>query len=213
MNLSTLPHTCVCNSVSLCLSNRWQTRPVSSVWQRASSPSCRQISPQLSAPSTGQYEATNITKLLFLIFGKRHFSQSHCVSCRTSEKLQTAGQRSSTADHCDRCLLCMCVLDTVVGECCMEQTSLLMLQEVLETFNNWCPRLDHSFCCCFVFCFCLFVFTPHSPMSNELEQINAFLMPHSWVCPPPHCSFRECFSLPSHTDLRAALSDSRSCQY
>lgn len=31
---------------------------------------------------------------------------------RTSEKLQTAGQSSSTADPCDRCLLCMCALDT-----------------------------------------------------------------------------------------------------
>ncbi|XP_049926665.1 cytoplasmic tRNA 2-thiolation protein 2 isoform X2 [Epinephelus moara] len=30
---------------------------------------------------------------------------------RTSEKLQTAC-KSSTADHCDRCLLCMCTLDT-----------------------------------------------------------------------------------------------------
>ncbi|KAM8859952.1 cytoplasmic tRNA 2-thiolation protein 2 isoform 2-T2 [Spinachia spinachia] len=31
---------------------------------------------------------------------------------RTSEKLQTACRSSSTADLCDRCLLCMCALDT-----------------------------------------------------------------------------------------------------
>lgn len=33
---------------------------------------------------------------------------------RTSEKLQTACKSSSTADHSDRCLLCMCALDTAV---------------------------------------------------------------------------------------------------
>lgn len=43
------------------------------------------------------------------------------VSCRTSEKLQTACKSSSMADHSNRCLLCICALDTAVGECCMEQ--------------------------------------------------------------------------------------------
>uniref|UniRef100_A0AAQ5Z206 Cytoplasmic tRNA 2-thiolation protein 2 n=1 Tax=Amphiprion ocellaris TaxID=80972 RepID=A0AAQ5Z206_AMPOC len=35
---------------------------------------------------------------------------------RTSEKLQTVCRSSSTDDHSDRCLLCLCVLDTAVGE-------------------------------------------------------------------------------------------------
>uniref|UniRef100_A0AAQ5XZY2 Cytoplasmic tRNA 2-thiolation protein 2 n=1 Tax=Amphiprion ocellaris TaxID=80972 RepID=A0AAQ5XZY2_AMPOC len=39
---------------------------------------------------------------------------------RTSEKLQTVCRSSSTDDHSDRCLLCLCVLDTAVGECVLE---------------------------------------------------------------------------------------------
>lgn len=57
-----------------------------------------------------------------------------CVSCRTGEKLQTACRSSSTADHCDRCLLCMCALDTAVGE--------FRLSCVTRTFRN--PKLDHN---------------------------------------------------------------------
>uniref|UniRef100_A0AAX7URZ2 Cytoplasmic tRNA 2-thiolation protein 2 n=1 Tax=Astatotilapia calliptera TaxID=8154 RepID=A0AAX7URZ2_ASTCA len=34
----------------------------------------------------------------------------------TSEKLQTACRKRSGADGCDRCLLCLCSLDTAVGE-------------------------------------------------------------------------------------------------
>lgn len=43
--------------------------------------------------------------------------QTCFFSCRTSEKLQTACKSSSTADHCDRCLFCLCALDTAVGKC------------------------------------------------------------------------------------------------
>ncbi|XP_047459543.1 cytoplasmic tRNA 2-thiolation protein 2 isoform X2 [Mugil cephalus] len=48
---------------------------------------------------------------------------------RTSEKLQSAGRSSSTADQMfDRCLLCMCTLDTAVGEASAFQSTLISEQ-------------------------------------------------------------------------------------
>ncbi|XP_075941650.1 cytoplasmic tRNA 2-thiolation protein 2 isoform X1 [Anarhichas minor] len=46
---------------------------------------------------------------------------------RTSEKLQTC-KSSSTADHCDRCLLCMCALDTAVENASAFQATLISEQ-------------------------------------------------------------------------------------
>ncbi|XP_071337747.1 cytoplasmic tRNA 2-thiolation protein 2 [Trachinotus anak] len=43
---------------------------------------------------------------------------------RTSEKLQTACRSSSTAEQCDRCLLCMCALDTAVENASAFQATL-----------------------------------------------------------------------------------------
>ncbi|XP_039995342.1 cytoplasmic tRNA 2-thiolation protein 2 isoform X2 [Xiphias gladius] len=43
---------------------------------------------------------------------------------RTSEKLQTACRSSSTADHPDRCLLCMCALDTAAENASAFQATL-----------------------------------------------------------------------------------------
>ncbi|XP_056250763.1 cytoplasmic tRNA 2-thiolation protein 2 [Seriola aureovittata] len=43
---------------------------------------------------------------------------------RTSEKLQTACRKSSTADQADRCLLCMCALDTAVENASAFQATL-----------------------------------------------------------------------------------------
>lgn len=43
---------------------------------------------------------------------------------RTSEKLQTAGKGSSTGHQWDRCLLCMCSLDTAVGKFAAEPPSI-----------------------------------------------------------------------------------------
>lgn len=63
------------------------------------------------------------------------------VSCRTGEKLQTACPSSSTADHCDRCLLCMCVLDTAVGECRVEKSRLLHATRMFR-IPNW--TIAHS---------------------------------------------------------------------
>ncbi|KAM6916260.1 cytoplasmic tRNA 2-thiolation protein 2 [Xenentodon cancila] len=47
---------------------------------------------------------------------------------RTSEKLQVACSSSSTADHQGRCLLCMCMLDTVVEEASALQARLISEQ-------------------------------------------------------------------------------------
>ncbi|XP_070833596.1 cytoplasmic tRNA 2-thiolation protein 2 [Chaetodon trifascialis] len=47
---------------------------------------------------------------------------------RTSEKLQTACKSSSTADHCDRCLLCMCALDKTVENASAFQATLISEQ-------------------------------------------------------------------------------------
>lgn len=47
---------------------------------------------------------------------------------RTSEKLQTACRSSSTDDHSDRCLLCLCVLDTAVEKASAFQATLISEQ-------------------------------------------------------------------------------------
>lgn len=47
---------------------------------------------------------------------------------RTSEKLQTASRSSSTADHSDRCLLCVCALDTAVEKASAFQATLISEQ-------------------------------------------------------------------------------------
>ncbi|XP_054652324.1 cytoplasmic tRNA 2-thiolation protein 2 isoform X2 [Dunckerocampus dactyliophorus] len=44
---------------------------------------------------------------------------------RTSEKLQTACKNSSSEDHCDKCLLCMCSLDTSVEMASAFQATLM----------------------------------------------------------------------------------------
>ncbi|KAM9364589.1 cytoplasmic tRNA 2-thiolation protein 2 isoform 1-T1 [Pholidichthys leucotaenia] len=47
---------------------------------------------------------------------------------RTSEKLQTACRSSSAAEPCDRCLLCMCALDTAVERASAFQATLISEQ-------------------------------------------------------------------------------------
>lgn len=49
-------------------------------------------------------------------FSLRSFKPA-CVLCRTSEKLQTAGRSSISTNLYDRCLFCMCTMDTAVGKC------------------------------------------------------------------------------------------------
>ncbi|XP_070697004.1 cytoplasmic tRNA 2-thiolation protein 2 isoform X2 [Pempheris klunzingeri] len=58
---------------------------------------------------------------------------------RTSEKLQTACQSSSSADHCDRCLLCMCVLDTAV-ENASAFTATLISEQLSQTKSPGATR-------------------------------------------------------------------------
>lgn len=65
---------------------------------------------------------TFITKL------QADFSSTVSTIYRTSEKLQTACRSSSGAEDTERCLLCMCSLDTVVDEASALQATLISEQ-------------------------------------------------------------------------------------
>ncbi|KAK2848608.1 hypothetical protein Q5P01_008442 [Channa striata] len=55
---------------------------------------------------------------------------------RTSEKLHTACERSSTVDHRDTCLLCMCALDTAVENASAFQATLISEQLSQNTSSS-----------------------------------------------------------------------------
>uniref|UniRef100_A0AAQ6IDB6 Cytoplasmic tRNA 2-thiolation protein 2 n=1 Tax=Anabas testudineus TaxID=64144 RepID=A0AAQ6IDB6_ANATE len=73
--------------------------------------------PSLDTKTADKASVQRLTES-FVIKLQADFPSTVSTIYRTGEKLQTARLSSSTADHCDRCLLCMCALDTAVGECC-----------------------------------------------------------------------------------------------
>ncbi|KAM3606491.1 uncharacterized protein V6R79_017335 [Siganus canaliculatus] len=69
--------------------------------------------PSLDTKATDKASIQHLTES-FVIKLQANFPSTVSTIYRTSEKLQTACKSSSSADHCDRCLLCMCALDTTV---------------------------------------------------------------------------------------------------
>uniref|UniRef100_A0A7N9AU61 Cytoplasmic tRNA 2-thiolation protein 2 n=1 Tax=Mastacembelus armatus TaxID=205130 RepID=A0A7N9AU61_9TELE len=78
--------------------------------------------PGLDTKTTNKASIQHLTES-FVTKLQTDFPSTVSTIYRTSEKLQTACRSSSTADCCDRCLLCMCSLDTAPGECVMESTA------------------------------------------------------------------------------------------
>ncbi|XP_041644833.1 cytoplasmic tRNA 2-thiolation protein 2 [Cheilinus undulatus] len=76
--------------------------------------------PSVFVPSleTKTPEKASIQRLTegFITKLQADFPSTVSIIYRTGEKLQTACKSSSTTDHCDRCLLCMCALDTAVDD-------------------------------------------------------------------------------------------------
>ncbi|XP_061819663.1 cytoplasmic tRNA 2-thiolation protein 2 isoform X1 [Nerophis lumbriciformis] len=69
---------------------------------------------------------------------------------RTSEKLQTACKNSSSVDHCERCLLCMCSLDTAFEAASAFQATILsdhLSQNKSVGANSCFPRQNPGSCC------------------------------------------------------------------
>ncbi|XP_008293406.1 cytoplasmic tRNA 2-thiolation protein 2 isoform X2 [Stegastes partitus] len=62
---------------------------------------------------------------------------------RTSEKLQTACRSSSSADHSDRCLLCVCTLDTAVEKASAFQATLIS-EQLSQTKSLGCRNPGQS---------------------------------------------------------------------
>ncbi|XP_070772191.1 cytoplasmic tRNA 2-thiolation protein 2 [Enoplosus armatus] len=69
--------------------------------------------PSLDTKTTDKASIQRLTES-FVTKLQADFPSTVSTIYRTSEKLQTACKSSTTADHCDRCLLCMCALDTAV---------------------------------------------------------------------------------------------------
>ncbi|XP_042358638.1 cytoplasmic tRNA 2-thiolation protein 2 [Plectropomus leopardus] len=70
------------------------------------------FTPSLDTKTTEKASIQRLTES-FVTKLQADFPSTVSTIYRTSEKLQTAC-KSSTAEHCDRCLLCMCNLDTAV---------------------------------------------------------------------------------------------------
>ncbi|XP_059215040.1 cytoplasmic tRNA 2-thiolation protein 2 [Centropristis striata] len=69
--------------------------------------------PSLDSKTTEKSSIQHLTES-FVTKLQADFPSTVSTIYRTSEKLQTACKSSSTADPCDRCLLCMCTLDIAV---------------------------------------------------------------------------------------------------
>ncbi|XP_026212663.1 cytoplasmic tRNA 2-thiolation protein 2 [Anabas testudineus] len=83
--------------------------------------------PSLDTKTADKASVQRLTES-FVIKLQADFPSTVSTIYRTGEKLQTARLSSSTADHCDRCLLCMCALDTAVEEASALQATLISEQ-------------------------------------------------------------------------------------
>ncbi|XP_068583878.1 cytoplasmic tRNA 2-thiolation protein 2 [Cebidichthys violaceus] len=82
--------------------------------------------PSLDTKTTDKSSIQRLTES-FVTRLQADFPSTVSTIYRTSEKLQTC-KSSSTADHCDRCLLCMCALDTAVENASAFQATLISEQ-------------------------------------------------------------------------------------
>ncbi|KAM9345047.1 cytoplasmic tRNA 2-thiolation protein 2 [Symphorus nematophorus] len=83
--------------------------------------------PSLDTKTTEKASIQRLTES-FVTKLQADFPSTVSTIYRTSEKLQTACKSSSTADHCDRCLLCMCALDTTVEDASAFKATLISEQ-------------------------------------------------------------------------------------
>uniref|UniRef100_A0A4W6DTE2 Cytoplasmic tRNA 2-thiolation protein 2 n=1 Tax=Lates calcarifer TaxID=8187 RepID=A0A4W6DTE2_LATCA len=79
--------------------------------------------PSLDTKTTDKASIQRLTES-FVTKLQADFPSTVSTIYRTSEKLQTACRSSCTADHPDRCLLCMCALDTAVENASAFQATL-----------------------------------------------------------------------------------------
>ncbi|XP_030297737.1 cytoplasmic tRNA 2-thiolation protein 2 [Sparus aurata] len=83
--------------------------------------------PNLDTKKTDKASIQHLTET-FVTKLQTDFPSTVSTIYRTSEKLQTACKSSSTADHSDRCLLCMCALDTAVEDASAFKATLISEQ-------------------------------------------------------------------------------------
>ncbi|XP_040906523.1 cytoplasmic tRNA 2-thiolation protein 2 [Toxotes jaculatrix] len=81
------------------------------------------VIPTLDTKTTDKASIQRLTES-FVTKLQADFPSTVSTIYRTSEKLQTACKSSSTAEHSDRCLLCMCALDTAVENASAFQATL-----------------------------------------------------------------------------------------
>ncbi|GLD65193.1 cytoplasmic tRNA 2-thiolation protein 2 isoform X1 [Lates japonicus] len=79
--------------------------------------------PRLDTKTTDKASIQRLTES-FVTKLQADFPSTVSTIYRTSEKLQTACRSSCTADHPDKCLLCMCALDTAVENASAFQATL-----------------------------------------------------------------------------------------
>uniref|UniRef100_A0A8D0APW4 Cytoplasmic tRNA 2-thiolation protein 2 n=1 Tax=Sander lucioperca TaxID=283035 RepID=A0A8D0APW4_SANLU len=90
--------------------------------------------PSLDTKTTDKSSIQRLTES-FVTKLQADFPSTVSTIYRTSEKLQTACRSSSAADHWDRCLLCMCALDTAVGKCCRDRYQKLVKGQIRRKMN------------------------------------------------------------------------------
>ncbi|XP_028983048.1 cytoplasmic tRNA 2-thiolation protein 2 isoform X2 [Betta splendens] len=95
--------------------------------------------PSLDTKMTDKASVQRLTES-FVTKLQEEFPSTVSTIYRTSEKLQTAGRCSSTGDQCERCLLCLCTLDTAVDDASAFQATLIS-EQLSQT--AW-PRVDRS---------------------------------------------------------------------
>ncbi|XP_031160562.1 cytoplasmic tRNA 2-thiolation protein 2 [Sander lucioperca] len=83
--------------------------------------------PSLDTKTTDKSSIQRLTES-FVTKLQADFPSTVSTIYRTSEKLQTACRSSSAADHWDRCLLCMCALDTAVEKASAFKATLISEQ-------------------------------------------------------------------------------------
>ncbi|XP_030581315.1 cytoplasmic tRNA 2-thiolation protein 2-like [Archocentrus centrarchus] len=82
------------------------------------------VIPSLDTKKTDKASIQRLTEH-FVTKLQADFPSTVSTIYRTGEKLQNACRKSSAGDHCDRCLLCMCTLDTAVEKASAFQATLI----------------------------------------------------------------------------------------
>lgn len=105
------------------------------------------FSPSLETQTKDKSSIQRLTET-FLTKLQDDFPSTISTIYRTSEKLQTACGSSSAADPCDRCLLCLCALDTSVENASAFQATLISEQLSQARISSALPSAVDSGQCC-----------------------------------------------------------------